>query len=65
VITGNVVIEAASLEAATELAMRCPVFDVDGSVEVWPLPTEVAASAAVAAAETPARNGDARWRETA
>lgn len=38
VITGNVVIEAPSLEAATELAMACPVFEVDGSVEVWPLP---------------------------
>lgn len=38
VITGNVVIEADTIEAATELAMACPVFDVDGSVEVWPLP---------------------------
>jgi hypothetical protein len=40
VITGNVVVEADSLEAATELAMACPVFEVDGSVEVWPLPAE-------------------------
>jgi hypothetical protein len=40
VVTGNVVIEAPSIEAATELAMACPVFDVDGSVEVWPLPAE-------------------------
>jgi hypothetical protein len=41
VVTGNVVIEAASLEAATELAMACPVFEVDGSVEVWPLPADL------------------------
>lgn len=41
VITGNVVIEADTIEAATELAMACPVFDVDGSVEVWPLPDAI------------------------
>ena len=62
VITGNVVIEADSLEAATELAMRCPVFDVDGSVEVWPLPAETVAAAG-AAAETP--RAEPRWREMA
>lgn len=57
VITGNVVVEAATIEAATELAMACPVFDVDGSVEVWPLPAEAAAAA-------PAR-ADERRRELA
>jgi len=49
VITGNVIVEADSLEAATDLAMRCPVFDIDGSVEVWPLPAEEVASKAAAA----------------
>ena len=43
VITGNVVVEAETIEAATELAMACPVFDVAGSVEVWPLPEAPAA----------------------
>lgn len=52
VITGNVVIEASSLEAATELAMACPVFEVDGSVEVWPLPAEAADAAAIDAARS-------------
>lgn len=56
VITGNVVVEADTIEAATELAMACPVFDVDGSVEVWPLPTEAVAA--------PAR-ADERRREMA
>jgi hypothetical protein len=53
VITGNLVIEASSLEAATALAMACPVFEVDGSVEVWPLPAE-------AKEEAVALNGAAR-----
>jgi hypothetical protein len=53
VITGNVIVEAASIEAATELAMACPVFDVDGSVEVWPLP--VSEADAAASREEPAR----------
>lgn len=57
VITGNVVVEAATIEAATELAMACPVFDVDGSVEVWPLPADAVAAA-------PAR-ADERRREMA
>jgi hypothetical protein len=57
VITGNVVVEAATIEAATELAMACPVFDVDGSVEVWPLPADAVAAA-------PAR-GEERRRELA
>lgn len=59
VITGNVIIEASSIEAATELAMACPVFDVDGSVEVWPLPVDDEAHA------TPAREEPARRREMA
>lgn len=59
VITGNVIVEAASIEAATELAMACPVFDVDGSVEVWPLPAGEETNAA-------APHGDAvRRREIA
>jgi hypothetical protein len=44
VITGNVIVEAASLEAATEMAKACPVFDISGSVEVWPLPSEAVAA---------------------
>jgi len=48
VITGNVIVEAQSLEAATELAMQCPVFEIDGSVEVWPLPSDDSRSRAAA-----------------
>ncbi len=43
VITGNVIVEASSLDAATELARACPVFEINGSVEVWPLPAEAMA----------------------
>jgi hypothetical protein len=37
IVTGTLVIEATSLDAATELARGCPVFELDGSVEVRPL----------------------------
>jgi hypothetical protein len=33
-VTGNLVVEAASLEQATELARDCPVYEFDGSVEI-------------------------------
>jgi hypothetical protein len=33
-VTGNLVIESTSLDAATELAKGCPIFLFDGSVEV-------------------------------
>ena len=33
-VTGNLLISASSLDAATELAAGCPIFDFDGSVEV-------------------------------
>jgi hypothetical protein len=33
-VSGIVVVEAASLEEATELARGCPILDMDGSVEV-------------------------------
>jgi hypothetical protein len=36
-VSGIVVIEAASLEAATEVARGCPIFEFDGSVEVRPV----------------------------
>ena len=36
-VTGSLVIEASSLEEATELAMDCPVFEFGGSVEVMRL----------------------------
>lgn len=36
-VTGNLVIEAESLDAAAELAMGCPIFVYDGSVEVRPV----------------------------
>jgi hypothetical protein len=41
-VSGIVVVEAASLDEATELAGGCPILDFDGSVEVRPtlaLPT--------------------------
>ncbi|HKA87524.1 MAG TPA: YciI family protein [Haliangiales bacterium] len=36
-VTGSLVLEAASLEEATELARDCPVFEFGGSVEVRPI----------------------------
>jgi len=36
-VTGNMVIEAASLAEATEIAHACPVFEYDGSVEIRPV----------------------------
>jgi hypothetical protein len=36
-VSGTLVVEAASLEAATELARGCPIFELDGSVEVRPV----------------------------
>jgi hypothetical protein len=35
-VSGTVIVEAASLQAATELARGCPIFEFDGSVEVRP-----------------------------
>jgi hypothetical protein len=36
-ITGNLVVEASSLDEATELAHGCPIFEFDGSVEIRPI----------------------------
>jgi len=36
-VTGNLAIEAASLDAAAELALGCPILKFDGSVEVRPV----------------------------
>ena len=36
-VTGNLVIEAVDIDKATELAMGCPVFEFDGSVEIRPI----------------------------
>ena len=36
-VTGSLVVEAASLEEAAEWARGCPVFEFDGSVEVRPV----------------------------
>lgn len=36
-VSGIVVISAASLDAATELARGCPIYEYEGSVEVRPL----------------------------
>lgn len=33
-VTGTLVIEAAAIDAAVELAGACPIFEIDGSVEV-------------------------------
>lgn len=33
-VTGTLVIEASSLDAAVELAQACPIFEIDGSVEI-------------------------------
>jgi hypothetical protein len=36
-VTGSLVIRAATLEAATEIAKDCPIYEYDGSVEVRPI----------------------------
>jgi len=36
-VSGTLVVEAASLQEATELARDCPIFEFDGSVEVRPV----------------------------
>jgi hypothetical protein len=36
-VTGNLAIEAASLDAAAELALGCPILQYEGSVEVRPV----------------------------
>lgn len=36
-VSGIVVVEAADLDAASELARGCPIFEFDGSVEVRPV----------------------------
>ena len=36
-VSGIVIVEAASLDEATEFAHGCPIFEYDGSVEVRPL----------------------------
>lgn len=36
-VSGILVVEAASLDEATELARGCPIFETDGSVEVRPV----------------------------
>ena len=36
-VTGNLVVDVASLDVATELARGCPTFIYDGSVEVRPI----------------------------
>ncbi len=36
-VSGTLVVEAASLDAAAELARDCPIFEYDGSVEVRPV----------------------------
>jgi hypothetical protein len=36
-VTGTLVVDAASLEEATDLAQECPIFEFGGSVEVRPV----------------------------
>ena len=36
-VTGSLVLEAASLEEATELALGCPIFEMGGSLELRPV----------------------------
>ncbi len=36
-VTGTLVIHAPTLEAATEIAKDCPIYEYDGSVEVRPI----------------------------
>jgi hypothetical protein len=44
-VTGSLVVEAASLDEATDLARACPVFEFGGSLEVRPLLEEEARGA--------------------
>jgi hypothetical protein len=36
-VTGTLVIHAPTIDAATEIAMGCPIYEYDGSVEVRPI----------------------------
>lgn len=36
-VTGSLVVKAPTLEAATAIAMGCPIYEYDGSVEVRPV----------------------------
>ena len=36
-VTGNLLVQADTLDAATDLARGCPIFEFDGSVEVRPV----------------------------
>jgi hypothetical protein len=36
-VTGMIVVNASTLEAATEIAKDCPIYEYDGSVEVRPV----------------------------
>jgi hypothetical protein len=36
-VTGSLVVRAPTLEAATEIAKGCPIYEYDGSVEVRPI----------------------------
>ena len=36
-VTGSLILEAASLDEATELALGCPVYELGGSLEVRPV----------------------------
>jgi hypothetical protein len=36
-VTGSLVVDAASLEEAAELAQECPIFELGGSLEVRPV----------------------------
>lgn len=45
VVSGSMLIEAPSFDVATQLATNCPVLEIDGSVEVWPLPAEASEAA--------------------
>lgn len=36
-VSGTLIVEAASLEEAAQLARDCPIFELDGSVEVRPV----------------------------
>lgn len=36
-VSGTLIVEAASLDEAAEFALGCPIFEYDGSVEVRPV----------------------------
>ena len=43
-VTGYIMVETSDLAAASEIARDCPIYELDGSVEVRPVATDISGS---------------------